>query len=443
MLNSERAQQALQKFRENEAWMEDRIQSGIEANRKGFMNISFVDEKGDPVDNVQVSLEQKTHDFRFGCNLFMLEELRSEEKNAKFKEIYPKLFNLATLPFYWNAIEPEEGLLRFGKDSPPMYRRPNPDLCLEYCAEHGIEAKLHCLVYDQWTPQWVPRDDAWKVKQLLERRIRQIAERYRDSIPSMEVTNETIHRHRNPTKFFEEPDLVEWSFEQARKHLPYTRLIINEATQYIWKKTFKYNRSAYYMQIERALLKGASIDSIGFQFHMFWPRENEPEEAAVVCDPKQLYRVMDQYSDFGKPLQITEVTVPAYSTEPEDEAVQAEILRNLYRIWFSHPNMEAIVYWNMVDGYAHGSEPGDMSIGENRYHGALLRHDMTQKPAFHVLDELINKTWHTSLQTNASANLQTKGFYGQYTLTATANGKTVTQTIHLKKTGKNQFTVQF
>ena len=80
------------------------------------------------LENVKVKLEQKTHDFKFGCNLFMLDELETDEKNAKFKEMYPQLFNLATLPFYWNAIEPEEGKTRYTKDSPKMYRRPNPDL---------------------------------------------------------------------------------------------------------------------------------------------------------------------------------------------------------------------------------------------------------------------------------------------------------------------------
>lgn len=195
------------------------------------------------------------------------------------------------------------------------------------------------------------------------------------------------------------------------------------------------------MQIQRALQNGATIDSIGMQFHMFWPREQEPAEAKGVCNPRQLFAVMDQYGDFGKPIQVTEVTVPAYSQEPEDEAIQAEILKNLYRIWFSHPNMEAIIYWNMVDGYAHGSEPGDMTIGENRYHGALLRHDMTPKPAFHVLDELINRTWHTSLCDTVSGNLCTKAFYGQYELTATAGGKKVTQTLHLKKTGNGKFVI--
>ena len=436
-----RADKALKYFRESEAYMNDRVASGIEQHRKGWLKLNFVNSEGLPVENVRVKLEQQTHDFKFGCNLFMLDELETSEKNAKFKEMYPQLFNLATLPFYWNAIEPEEGKTRYTKDSPKMYRRPNPDLCIEYCQEHGIEPKLHCLVYDQWSPKWVPRDDAWAVKRLLEKRIGEIAERYSSTIPSMEVTNETVHRASNPTKFFEEPDMVEWSFDRARAHLPTTRLIINEATQYIWKNTFKFNRSIYYMQIERALLKGASIDSIGMQFHMFWPQEQEAAEAKAVCDPKHLYRVLDQYADFHKPTQITEVTVPAYSKEAEDEQVQAEILRNLYRIWFSHPNMEAIVYWNMVDGYAHGAEPGDMTNGENKYHGGLLRFDMSKKPAWETLDRLINHEWHTSIDTVCNGTADLKGFYGRYTLTATVDGKEVTQTIHLKKGGKVNYTI--
>ena len=436
-----RADKVLKYFREQEAFMEDRIASGIEQNRKGWLKLKFVDTEGNPVENVRVKLEQKTHDFKFGCNLFMLDELETEEKNAKFKEMYPQLFNLATLPFYWNAIEPEEGKTRYTKDSPKLYRRPSPDLCIEYCQEHSIEPKLHCLVYDQWAPRWVPRDDAWAVKRLLEKRIGEIALRYRNTIPSMEVTNETVHRAPNPTKFFEDPDMVEWSFARARAHLPTTRLIINEATQYIWKNTFKFNRSIYYMQIERALLKGASIDSIGMQFHMFWPEADEEAEAKAVCDPRHLYRVMDQYADFNKPIQITEVTVPAYSMDAEDEQVQAEILRNLYRIWFSHPNMEAIVYWNMVDGYAHGAEPGDMTNGENKYHGALLRFDMSKKPAWEALDQLINRDWHTSVDILCRGSTDVKGFYGQYELVACANGKQITQNIHLKKGGKQELTV--
>ena len=277
---SDRAERILKPFEENKAYMEDRIATGIEANRKGIGRLRFVDGEGNPVTKVHAQIRQKTHDFRFGANLFMLDELETEEKNAAYQERFCELFNLATLPFYWCDLEPEQGKPRFAKDSPKIYRRPAPDLCLEFCERKGIEPKLHCLNYDQWTPEWVA-DDPPTVKRYLEKRIAEIGERYRDQIPGMEVINETLCGKTNhpvgkhSTRFFHEPDLVEWSFEHARKHLPATKLIINEATPFIWGDAFKYNRGAYYMQIERALAKGASIDAIGMQYHMFYRMEEE------------------------------------------------------------------------------------------------------------------------------------------------------------------------
>lgn len=443
---SERAEKILKSFRENKAYMEDRIQSGIEANRKGFAKFRVVDEQGNSVENASLKICQKTHDFKFGANIFMLDELETEEKNRLYKERFAQLFNLATLPFYWADLEPEKGKPRFEKESPKVYRRPAPDLCLEYCEENNIEPKLHCLNYDQWSPEWLPKDVP-AVKKYLDKRIAEIAERYADKIPSMEVINETLCGEgdcgfRHSTRFFREPDVVEWSFEHARKYLPANELIINEATDFCWTGGFKYNRSAYYMQIERALAKGASIDAVGMQFHAFYRREDEENYTRQLYDPENLYKVMDQYADFGKPLQVTEVTIPAYSNEAEDEQVQAEIITNLYKIWFSHPNMEAIIYWNVVDGYAAFAKQGDMTNGENYFHGALLRYDMSPKPAFYALDELINKTWRTNLLAEAAnGSFEMKGFYGEYEVEVTAGGKTTAARVHLEKGADNQFTI--
>lgn len=124
--------------------------------------------------------------------------------------------------------------------------------------------------------------------------------------------------------------------------------------------------------------------------------------------------------------------IPAYSWEAEDEKIQAEIIGNLYKIWFSHPNVEQIIYWNMVDGYAHLQDPdpenikasqGDMTIGENYYHGGLLRFDLSPKPAFYTIKNLFEKVWHTEEEiiTNESGKATFRGFYGEYEITI--NGK--------------------
>ncbi|MDD7399011.1 MAG: endo-1,4-beta-xylanase [Firmicutes bacterium] len=192
------------------------------------------------------------------------------------------------------------------------------------------------------------------------------------------------------------------------------------------------------------MLKGARIDAIGMQFHMFFPREKEYAETRPFYDPQNLYRHMDLYANFGKPLQITEVTIPAYSYDAADEEMQAEILKRLYSIWFSYKNVEQIVYWNLADGYAAFAPQGDMTAGENYYHGGLLRFDLSKKPAYFALRDLIQKEWHTETEavTDMVGKADFRGFYGKYDVVIEHDGKTMQKELNLSAKGKRDFTFE-
>ena len=431
----------LKPFEEKRDYMNDRIATGIEANRKGFAFLYFVDGNGNPVNDVEVKATQKSHDFKYGANLFMLGEMQDEERNEKYKRFFADAFNIATLPFYWSTLEPEQGKPRFAKDSPRIYRRPAPDLCLEFCEANGIEPKAHCLNYASFTPDWAKGTVTWE-KKCLEKRFRELAERYASRIPMWEVTNETFF-HLKDVSLYRQPDFIEWSFALAENCFPGNRLAINEAHSRIWSNEWFHSfQSPYFMQIERALLKGARIDAIGMQYHMFYRREDEQEATKEYYDPEQICNVLDTYATLGKPIHITELTIPAYSNDAEDESIQAEIIKNIYSLWFSHAATDGIIYWNLVDGYAYNAVPGDMAAGENYFYGGLVRYDFTPKPAFNVIRNLFEKEWRTDLKLHTSSNsLSFKGFYGKYDLEITAAGKRCNKTIHLSKPLNNHFTI--
>ena len=73
----------------------------------------------------EVSVEQLESDFKFGCNIFNFDQFGDERKNAEYRAAFLPggLFNAATVPFYWNALEPERGRPRFGREtaSEPAY----------------------------------------------------------------------------------------------------------------------------------------------------------------------------------------------------------------------------------------------------------------------------------------------------------------------------------
>ena len=440
----------LELFEEQKDFLDEKITYGIETYRKGDATLAFTDRDGNPIANAQIKIKQTTHEFKFGANLFMIDELENDEKNEAYKKHFADVFNMATLPFYWDSLEPERGKPRYPKNSPKIYRRPAPDLCIEFCEKHGIEPREHALAYDAFFPKWLYDADVDEIKRELERRYAEIAARYADKIPTIEVTNE-MEWMNGKTRFYDEPDFVEWCFRLAEKHFPKNELAINEHTGLCWEDRCRAT-DKYYAYIEAALLKGVRIDAIGMQYHLFNRAEDEYRRTRTTLNPKSLYRHMDLYSRFGKPLQITEVTVPAYSWNEEDEAIQADIIEKLFSIWFSHPGTEQIVYWNLVDGYAHLWNPdpeqikasqGNMSLGENYYHGGLLRFDLSPKPAYHRIRELIKERWHTeeTSATDENGIAALRGFYGDYEIEITANGKTVTKKITLSKKTDSTFVI--
>ncbi|MBO5218064.1 MAG: hypothetical protein J6C52_01455, partial [Clostridia bacterium] len=122
----------------------------------------------------------------------------------------------------------------------------------------------------------------------------------------------------------------------------------------------------------------------------------------------------------------TEMTTPAYSADAEDEAVQAELLTNLWRLFFAQRSMEAIIYWNVPDGYAHRAEPGDMTAGQNIYYGGLLGFDLHEKPAWKALDRLVNYEWHTETTAPVkNGTAEFRGFYGNYNVIVHAGGRQI------------------
>lgn len=131
----------LKYFEENQAFMDEQVRLGIETNRKGNASLRFVDAQGAPVTDVHVEIHQEGHDFRFGANIFMLDELETKEKNDQYKKLFAELFNQATLPFFWSDLEPIQGQPRYAKDSPKLYRRPSTDLCVEFCEKTALSRR--------------------------------------------------------------------------------------------------------------------------------------------------------------------------------------------------------------------------------------------------------------------------------------------------------------
>ena len=409
--------------------VEQRIEAGIKLNRMGFAKFSFKDENGKPIKNVEVSFEQTKHEFLFGCNLFMINGFKTAEENKRYEDLFKSVFNMAVVPFFWADMEPEQGKVRFEKDCPPVYRRPTPDLCLEYCKKNDITPKGHILIWNQIIPTWLP-DSRAEVKQLMIKRFEEIAARYGKDIKYWDVIDEALYRDPEtilPT------DYVYTSMQEAARIFPSdSKLDIGDA-QDMWKN-FHLEDSPYYQMLKILQLRNARFDAVGMSYQTQFLNNCQYNKN---LEPLNQFRLMDQYSDFQKPFQFTQVTIPGLPAGAEGEKNQAQALRNFYRLMFSIPNMEMINWWNLADGTGY--------LDENKYLPGLVREDLSPKPAFETLYNLIKKEWWTNVKTNSGleSEIKIQGFYGNYKLTAKYNGKTIEKNIRLIKNGNNKFDIKF
>ena len=145
----------------------------------------------------------------------------------------------------------------------------------------------------------------------------------------------------------------------------------------------------------------------------------------------------ESYAKFGRPIHFTELTVlsgehgwnrPApWPTTPEGEQRQADYVEKLYSLLFSHPSVEAITWWDLMDGGWQGAPAG------------LIRADYSPKPAYERLMKLIKGRWWTRLDLKADRTGKAvfRGFLGSYIIAVTSANGTQTQSFDLQPGKQN------
>ena len=400
----------------------DSLQNAIDANiekyRKADAEIILENVKPGSV----VTVEQVSSDFLFGSNIFLFDQLGSPEKNQKYKDAFGDLFNQATIAFYWKTLEPEKGKIRFAADSPYEYRRPATDPVVEFCESKGIYMKGHAIIYGirSWGhPTWLPEDRIVMEKEF-EEHIKTLAGRYKDRIQDWDVVNECYDQ---ANRGLMPDDYTYKSFKWAEKYFPASvKFNTNECDMH-WGPTKRYT------EIARNLIdRGARVDYAGVQMHIF-----NPAEATKIAEgtdngqlsPDRLWATLEELKNIERPIFISEVTISAPEDTPKGLEIQKILTRNMYRLWFSHPSVAGITWWNLVDG---GAAPGEPSIS------GLFDKDMNKKPAYEALDQLINHDWRTNLTFKApkGGKISWRGFKGDYKITyKDKKGKSVTLDYHI------------
>jgi GH35 family endo-1,4-beta-xylanase len=371
-------------------------QAAIEKHRKADAQIRVVDAGGRPLSGVKVSVEQVSHEFLFGCNIYMFDRYKGEALNAAYKKRFEELFNYATVGFYWRSYEPERGKPRY----------EYTDKVVAWCRDHAIRMKGHPLLWgDQaGVPRWSQGQPAPEIQR---QRVQDIIGRYQGKIEFWEVVNEPSH--------LAEPK-IDQPYRWARQADPRAHLIVNDY------HVLADGCPGFFRLLSAAKQSDVPFDGIGIQAH-------EPRTMRFPLD--RVREVLDRYASFGKALHVTEFTPTSAGQKITgshrggvwDEAAQADYAVKFYRVCFAHPAMRAITWWDLCD-------QGSWLPG-----GGMLRADMSPKPVYEQLQRLIHQQWKTTLAatTNADGRFRFRGFCGTYRLEMDVQGRKLQRRFQVTK----------
>ncbi|MCX7011745.1 MAG: endo-1,4-beta-xylanase [Candidatus Sumerlaeota bacterium] len=388
----------------------------IEEIRKGDFVVHFVDGDGKPIETAgPVDIRLVRHAFKFGGNLAAVTQFvktHPECKNAL--AVFEELFNLARVGNFWRQMEPKRG-------GPLQFDSVDADVA--WARERGMDIRFHCLIYNYeysaptWSKEIRTTEEWWP---LIERRIREVAQRYGDTIGEYDVINEMLTNRKwyeanNPIHPpLSDPKVGARIFEIARKYLPKATLVSLEAGI---ASTAESNKSFQdIFNYQKALVAlGAPVDVIGYQAHFYasgMPFQQGHKSAGPnAFTMKSLEEGMDKLATIGKPIHITEFSAPSRSNKVKDsnqprlsdEEVAAWTV-NFYTLAFSKPYIHEITRWFLID-----------TIGGRGLDAGLLTLDGQKKPAYFALKKLLKEDWTM----NWSGELQDgaarfRGFYGTY-----------------------------
>ncbi len=363
--------------------------------------------------NARVRITQIEHGFRFGVPVDFREFEGADDDLAYYEKIAREHATLlvAETSLKWRNVERESGQRTYD-----LAERE-----LAWADANDFDVKAHVLLWGNappaasgsGTPEWLrdrfpePQLDpsrASELRELIRDHVTATVGRYSGRIDVWEVTNEML----NPlTSWFATrlgPSIVDDAFRWAREADPGAELVYNEWIREIFTGLPGPSARDVRDRVRELLDAGVPIDAIGQQGHFAPGLVN----VGVDVDLSERTRVdeyataLDTLAEAGLPIHITEVTFAA-PDDPEQRAAQAEAV---LRVWWGHPAVEEIIFWNFWNPLGPRSH---LDLGVFGDDGRPTRHG-------EAILSLLNDRWRTRVdgRTDDRGSIELRATLGTY-----------------------------
>ncbi len=363
-------------------------QERINQHRKAEMNIIVMDRQGNPVPGVELDITMTRHAFGFGTAVDLQFLMDPDARLDPYRRQLLRCFNRVVTE---NDLKWPQWIGESGD-----YQRETTMHGLQWLKNNQFTVAGHVLVWPGW--KWLPKllqqhqDNPIALRKLTLAHMEDILTATRHLTQEWDVLNEPF-AHHDLIDLLGPQAMVEW-FIHARQHHPAAKLRINDFGILAsgGGRTDTVHQQHYEDTIRYLLKNGAPLDAIGMQGHF----------GEDVTPPATLWKILDRYTHFGLPIQVTE-----FDVNTTDESFQADYTHDFMTALFAHPATEALVMWGFWEGRHWFPD------------AAMFRKDWSLKPNGLVYQDLVLNQWWTRLRgrTDRFGRYTARGFKGDYVVT--------------------------
>ncbi len=417
---------------EGAQWRKDAL-ARIEKHRKGDITVIVKDSDGKAVEGAAVSLGMYEHEFNIGLNISHFTPLTRDPSPEKYRQGIVENYNSYGTGHMHRRTE----------DGSKQIEYDAVESCYMWAKENGCAKQLkgHALMWDMescstevgengeyispidyYYSNYILKNDWEGLDRDVEKHIKWLSERF-PYITQWDVSNEDSSRNngtrdwavykrayipylreRYGDEYAEAHQydyLINW-YRYARKYFPKASLTLNDIYD---AKLLKFE--GVQLPFLRWAVEHLDFDAIGYQGH-----------EGYNTDPEEVVALLDRLSEYGKAIHITEYDTNSTGglSVTVDGDYQANLVRDTAIAYFACERVDTLYLWWQKDFH----------LGQ--INGVLMyNYDMSLKKSGMMLRELFYKHWWTNAEgrTDKCGEYSTRGFYGDYTVTVTKDGKTV------------------
>ena len=240
------------------------------------------------------------------------------------------------------------------------------DAIVAWAKANDLAIRGHTLLWHRakWSPEWLNNYDfgaapATEAARLLTEHIRTITDRYRGTILSYDVVNETVlpdgtglEQTSLSRAMGSAEAVVDLAFHTARGQLPDAELCYNDYMS--WEPDHRAHCRAVLGLLEGFRKRGVPVDTLGVQSHIEMLTGLDPASRLGPYCENEWRQFLDEVVAMGYKLKITEFDVKDKAL-PGNVALRdakvAEFARRYFDLMLEYEQVNDVLAWGLIDKY--------------------------------------------------------------------------------------------